>query len=445
MELRVWRELLRLVGSRILTLSVLALTCASWAFSTAEAAPAKSIKVDVKTGAIDPAGAVPFDQWITATSSAPIVLAEGEGFAQEADLEHCGGSQKGCTGGNAGSACGGKRPIKATCSLPVITAPAADGKGVTVRVDIPPLEYNSAYRLKLKLRGKKEIPLTADSLQRIEMSFAARINEIARAKDSRTAPDICRSLVDAIESEFKDKNVQIEAPLKSCAEGATPNDQIQAMEQRIEFAINSRNELLEAQQNLDDDRDAAVESNVRDAKAQDLRASQALRGSVREIVINNTWMPIPLGTAADANTTEARHISADAGLVYGWDLDETLTYVGANIYGRPINTDVSLASLKAEGLLTWRHRLSLTLGATVESINKDGQRKGIIGSSALVVGIGCRLTDVIRLSVGALVFKEENPNPLVTDDASLAVSPYVAISFDLDVAKQFGKMFPNLP
>lgn len=424
---------------------LLALTCASWAFSTAAAAPAASIKVDVKTGAIDPAGAVPFDQWITATSSAPIVLTEGEDFAQEADLEHCGGSQNGCKDGNAGSACDGKRPVKATCSLPVTTTPAADGKGVTVRVDIPPLQYNSAYRLRLKLQGKKEIPLTADSLRRLEASLSARIDEMARAKDSRRAGDICQSLVDAIEFAFDDKEVHIETPLKSCAEGATPNDQIQAMEQRIEFAINSRLELLEAQQNLQLDQDEAAESNLRTAKAQDLRAGQALRGPIREVVVNNTWMPIRLGTAADANTTEARHISADAGLVYGWDLDETLTYVGANIYGRPINTDVSLASLKAEGLLRWGHRLSLTLGVTVESIDKLGQRKGIIGSNALVVGVGYRLTDVIRLSVGALVFKEENPNPLVTNDTSLAVSPYVAISFDLDVAKQFGKIFPNLP
>jgi len=59
-----------------------------------------------------------------------------------------------------------------------------------------------------------------------------------------------------------------------------------------------------------------------------------------------------------------------------WDLHEPVTYLGANIYTRPINTDVSRIP-ESEGMLSWRHRLSFTLGQR-GSIEKTGQRKGII-------------------------------------------------------------------
>jgi hypothetical protein len=304
-------------------------------------------------------------------------------------------------------------------------------------VDIPPLQYDSAYRLRLKLKGKSEIPLTADSLQRIDSAFAAKVNEIAVARDSPTAHEICRSLVAAIQSVFKD--ARIERPLMSCADDIDSNDdQIKAMQIRIADAINSRNKLVAARAS------SVPAATVSSAEAEVAKARQALRGTIREVVITNTYMPIDLGTAADAATTRAKHVSMDAGLAYAWDLDKSLTYLGANIYFRPINTDVSLSSLRAEGMLSWRHRLSLTLGTTLESIEKPGERKGIIGSNALVVGVGWRLTDVIRISAGALVFEEENPNPLVTNDTSLAVSPYVGLSFDVDIAKQFGKVFNGL-
>jgi len=441
-----------------------ALVLAFWACSPASAAPAKSITFAMGTGAINPPGAVPFDQWITATSAAPVVLAEGENIAPTAVLEHCEGSPSACKPGS-GTLPTCKfpdLPVTATCSLPVTATLSDDKKGYVVRVDIPPLRYNRVYRLKLTLVGKTEVPLAAISLHAVDGIIDQWIGQLADANGSEpTATEICESLVEAITTGFPKKDVRVDGALKDCAEGAAKPDQINAMELRIENAVNSRTELVEAREDQAKAMRASASGNgngggsginladaneaVDTAEKKDNKARLALRGPIKQVVQNNTWMPIPLGTAADAKTARMSHISMDAGLVYGWDLDETTTYVGANIYTRPINTDVSLAALKSEGMLTWRHRFSFTLGATVSSIEKAGQRKGIVGSSALVVGAGWRLTDVMRLSAGVLVFKEENPNPLVTNDTSLAASPYVGFSFDIDVAKQFGKVFSGLP
>lgn len=434
---------------RILPLRVMAPLCVLWASSSVGATPA-SISISIDSNAITPAGAVPFEQWITATSSAPVTLPEGNEFAPTAFLEDCGGSPKGCTSSDEIWAAivrrglpmcsAGMLPVSASCSLHVTTTPTADGKAVSVRMDIPPLRYNRAYRLRMSITGKADVPLTSESLLRVDNKFYERIQEIASATDSPTANDICEELVDAINSELKEKSVKIDEPLKACAMGTASPDQIRAMETKIEDAINAEFELLEAQQN-----NGAGSVAVTTAARREKRAREALRGAIREVVRTNTWIPLPITTQADAVTARAAHISADAGLVYGFNIHDAITYLGTNIYTRPINTDVSLASLKADRMLTWRHRFSFTLGATLSSIEKPGQRKGIIGSSALVVGAGLRLTDVMRLSAGALIFRSENPNPLVTNDTSLTASPYVGISFDIDVAKKLSNVFTGLP
>ena len=413
----------------------------------ADAGPPKSITFTIPGGAIEPAGAMPFEQWISATSSAAITVPPGQQFGSTAILDFCRGTQRNCPSSSDPAAlsvpaCSQvELPIRHSCTVPVAITPTADSKGVTVRLSIPPLRYNSAYQLRFSMLGKKASPVNPEALQRIDASVEQTIQGFVASKASPTAADICTSLVSAIKSEFK--GAEVEESLNACALGTASADQIAAMEGRIADSLNARSTLLEAQANRD------PEATIKIARDRVETTQKALHGEikevVREVVRENTWMPLSLFTGADAVTTRSAHISADAGLVYGWDMKETTTYMGANIYSRPINRDVSLASLEAEGMLDWRHRLSITLGVTLESIDKAGERKGIIGSNALVVGAGWRLTDVIRLTAGVLVFEEENPNPLVTNDASLTVSPFVGFSFDLDVAKAFGKVFTGLP
>ena len=146
----------------------------------------------------------------------------------------------------------------------------------------------------------------------------------------------------------------------------------------------------------------------------------------------------------DAYATERTfHVSADAGFAYGWDVDSVVPYFGANFYLRPVNRNVPLRVLRSSRVMNWRHRWSITVGLTLKSIKEDDVRDDLFNNQALVLGIGWRLTDVVRLNGGVLVFKEEDPNPLI-DDTELAVSPYFGISWDWDLQSTlqgFGNTF----
>ncbi len=143
-------------------------------------------------------------------------------------------------------------------------------------------------------------------------------------------------------------------------------------------------------------------------------------------------------------TLSAVYISADAGLAYIPEIDEAAKYIGTNVYLRPINKDVPLS--QADSFL---HRFALTVGLTMDSIADDDAagnprtRDDLFGSQSLLLGAGLRFNRVIRVGAGALVFKEQDPNPL-RDDPSVAVSPYVTFSFDLNVAKAFQGGFGDL-
>jgi hypothetical protein len=141
-------------------------------------------------------------------------------------------------------------------------------------------------------------------------------------------------------------------------------------------------------------------------------------------------------TYAQSDTEKSLHVSADAGFAAASEVDEILPYAGANIYFRPINKDVPLGELSRTGILTWQHRWSLTLGMTVSSIEKTKVRTDLFSNKALVVGFGRRMTDVVRLSFGVVVFKEKDANPVIQAD-SVAATPYIGVSWDLNLARNF--------
>ena len=139
-------------------------------------------------------------------------------------------------------------------------------------------------------------------------------------------------------------------------------------------------------------------------------------------------------TTGNINTEQKNYVSADTGLAYAPEIDEFPTYVGTNIYFRPVN---KAAPLNQFGPFFSREslgrRVSVTIGLTAQGIGDDGKtRKDLFNSQSLVLGIGARMTNSIRLTAGSLVFLETDPNPLVNDD-KVAVTPFVSLSFDIDV------------
>jgi hypothetical protein len=152
---------------------------------------------------------------------------------------------------------------------------------------------------------------------------------------------------------------------------------------------------------------------------------------------------VALGSSAlGADLTRSAYVSLDAGIAYPWRLENMVFYAGTNIYFRPIN---KAAPLRYKG--TFLHRFALTIGVTTTV--KDASRRASDlratpnnkdTSNSLLLGAGIRVTPSLRAGGGVLVFKESDPNPLI-DQSSVAVTPYVGFTADVNVAQIFRSLF----
>ena len=112
-------------------------------------------------------------------------------------------------------------------------------------------------------------------------------------------------------------------------------------------------------------------------------------------------------------------------------LSEVVPALGVNLYLRPINKNVPLR-LKGG----FMRRFAFTFGVTSTGIADGGgnpptrsTRDDLVGSNSLLLGAGYRLSGSTRLTTGAIVFYELDPNPL-KDDRTVSYSPFIALSFD---------------
>jgi len=138
-------------------------------------------------------------------------------------------------------------------------------------------------------------------------------------------------------------------------------------------------------------------------------------------------------TVADGRTEQKNYVSVDAGVLYAGDIAIGALYVGANIYFRPVNKTAPLSAVSSVG-----RRLALTVGLTVSSVGDENNktRSDLFWTQSLVLGGGYRITSSLRGGGGALVFRQADPNPLVTRKTA-AVTWYVSFSLDLDLLKGF--------
>ena len=148
-------------------------------------------------------------------------------------------------------------------------------------------------------------------------------------------------------------------------------------------------------------------------------------------------------TLASFKTRSQNYVSLDAGLTWVPELEEVVPYLGTNVYFRPVNRDAPLASL-GSFRQTFSRRFSLSMGLTASSIAdssaEGGNQDDLFGNQSLLLGAGLRITDAMRLGAGAIVFKQDDPDPLV-DESKLNTSYYLSLSFDIDVVGLFAKPF----
>lgn len=140
-------------------------------------------------------------------------------------------------------------------------------------------------------------------------------------------------------------------------------------------------------------------------------------------------------TTGSFATQSKNYISADTGVLCAPELDDCTTYVGTNLYFGPVNKDAPLSQFGPFfSRPSLKRRVSITVGLTVQGIADGKTRDDLINNQSLVLGLGARLSNSVRITTGALLFKQLDPNPLI-DDETLTTSWFLALSFDLDVAK----------
>ena len=170
-----------------------------------------------------------------------------------------------------------------------------------------------------------------------------------------------------------------------------------------------------------------------------------IAGWVRQVLVEEQASLIVGGTTvADYDTRAIWYMSADIGSGIS-DLEDFFTYVGWNIYLRPVNKKAHLSwGARPFGIgEEIMRRFSFTIGVVQSGFDtRDGQYEGVIGNNAAVLGAGFRINDSLRFSVGGMLFESQNPDPLV-ENSRLEWSPYAAISLDWNIGASFSGLLPK--
>lgn len=258
----------------------------------------------------------------------------------------------------------------------------------------------------------------------IQSDFQIQINrnDLGRYVERLTVPDGFRSPVAADTFErlaFSDRLSVLREEVEM-AEKLFESAKTEADKEIAELAVLATRSSLQLHQNQVDTLSAQAELLV---------------GNNLTEAIQNQFVAIDSSTVYGFQARQKMYLSADIGFVGGvGDVEEVVPYLGTNIYFRPVNKEAPLPPF-------WQSpqplsRCGLTLGVTLDGIAKDGERADLFSDYSVVGGLGCRITESIRLGGGAIVYQELDPNPLI-DDEKLAAAPYVSISVDWDVREFF--------
>lgn len=127
-------------------------------------------------------------------------------------------------------------------------------------------------------------------------------------------------------------------------------------------------------------------------------------------------------------------ITPDFGyVVYGFQkgFNGLAPYLGFNINFTTIDKDIPL---KVYPNKTLGHYVSVQIGWTLIKLEEENKRSDFFSGSSLLTGIGYKLTQGTKISMGGIWFYQDNPNPVISSK-TLAVTPYIGISMHLDLRK----------
>ena len=167
--------------------------------------------------------------------------------------------------------------------------------------------------------------------------------------------------------------------------------------------------------------------------------TELIQALVDRVALTDAYEASVFGTSYDDKSFEkfaGSYITLDIGIPYVARVDRVIMYSGINIYSRPIDKGIPLEQYS--GLDNFRARTSLLLGISLASIEKDGQRKGLIGSNAGVIGLGYRVFPFLKFTTGFFCHYRYNNNPGIDlGRYNFSTSPFFGISIDSYVKQIF--------
>lgn len=172
-------------------------------------------------------------------------------------------------------------------------------------------------------------------------------------------------------------------------------------------------------------------------KSSDLQSIEKNEAKVKNQLVWSFADPVALtGTSAifDFDTRSAFQAIPDFGVVwYGFEreFEGPMPYFGVQFNVRQCNKNIPWSHYPNK---TFWHHVSFSVGYTAVKLAATGEREDFFSKASMMTGVGWRFTHAIRATAGAMWFYALDPNPAL-DARTIAATPFIGVSFDLDVAK----------
>ena len=205
-------------------------------------------------------------------------------------------------------------------------------------------------------------------------------------------------------------------------------------------------ELDQTRLKIEHAREAAARQriNIRNVMEQ-LDAMDAAVAAVASTIVARDLKQVGIATTSSASyETRARwHVGQDVGVLYafrGENTRETAPYLGVSIYLRPVNKRGELP-----WFCVWDLRCtSINLGVTTSKFEEKDRYSGVLGGIPLVVGVGTRFGDFLRVSYNAPLVYTYRFDPDGTAHRRLDRLNAVSLSLDADIREILGALGSSL-
>lgn len=205
-------------------------------------------------------------------------------------------------------------------------------------------------------------------------------------------------------------------------------------------------DLAQTRQKVEHARRAAADqlSHVRNIMEL-LDAMDAAVAAIASGVVARDLKQVGISTTSSASyETRARwHVGQDVGVVYafrGENTRETAPYLGVSVYLRPVNKRGDLP-----WFCVWDLRCtSFNLGVTTSKFEEKDRYSGVLGGIPLVVGVGTRVGDFLRVSYNAPLVYTYRFDPDGTAHRRLDRLNAFTLSLDADIREILGALGSSL-